>query len=113
MTRHDVRLSCGSIVGKSLWGVARVRTLPKLGASLTRALGNILSFGILSQSRIVARIDVWSYGTSVVLRKAVPASMYGEINRAGTRTPKRLKRKPASPGLLSASGGAAFHGGAT
>ncbi len=47
-----------AIVGTSARGVERIKTFPKVGACLTRALVSIFSGGICSQSRIVARIDV-------------------------------------------------------
>lgn len=57
------------------------------------SLSRKLSGGISpSQSRKVARIEVWSYGVAPSgARKTVPAFTYEEITMVGTRTPKRVK----------------------
>jgi hypothetical protein len=47
-----------AMTGNSARGVERVKTFSIVGAFLTLALFSILSSGISSQPRIVARIDV-------------------------------------------------------
>lgn len=84
--------------GRSVRGVERVNTLSKVGAAFKRSLFNISCGGMPSQSRSVAGIEVWSYGTPVEERNTVPASIKGDISSVGTRTPNRSKQKPCSPG---------------
>src|SRR5215472_11358671 len=76
-----------AMAGTSVRGDPRVNTFANVGAAFILSLASILSSGMLSQSRSVARMEVWSYGTSVGERKTVPASMYGETRTVGTRTP--------------------------
>jgi hypothetical protein len=64
---------------------------------------------------------VWSNGVQPSGLATVPASIHGDTSTVGTRTPKRLKRKPNWPGapgtlpsaLTVASGATAPPGGGT
>lgn len=92
--------------GSSVRGLVRVRTSPSVAASRSR----FVKGSVPQRSEIVASTDVWSIGPEP--RNTVPATIRGETNTAGTRTPKRVKSNPYSPTVPS-PGGVAFAGGAT
>ena len=79
------------MLGLSVRGLVRVKTYSRVGACAIRKLGSILSEGIASQSRRVARIEVWSSSVFVFERNTVPASIQGDTRIVGTRTPNRSK----------------------
>src|SRR5208282_2309466 len=94
-----------------------VRTTSNVGALLIRGLvrnGFLGSASRFSQSRNVARIEVWSKGVCPGgVRNTVPGCRYDETRIVGTRTPKRLKSNVPSRDLGHGLGAAAPVGGGT
>src|SRR5262249_55946477 len=97
--------------GHAAVGTDSVSTPSKVGAASMRGLFRNLPPGMSFHFRRVARIEVWSYGTPVTLRKTVPGCTYDDTMMAGTRMPNMSNLKPFLPTGPGFGGFAPLFGG--
>ena len=101
----------GSTSGmSSLRGASSVSRHEKSGAALSRSVRVPPS---LKHCWMVLMTEVWSNGVKPAGLAIRPFLMDGFTTTHGTRTPKRLNRKPSWPGRPSGSGFFAPPGGGT